>query len=62
MARKKIRSTRYDSAALLKTPQDIAAYLEAAMEDGDPRVIAAALGNIARAKGMPPRRRDEHRG
>src|ERR1700688_1582530 len=52
MARKKVRTTRYDSAALLKTRKDIAAYLEAAMEDGDPRVIAAALGNIARAKGM----------
>jgi len=52
MARKKIRTTHYDGVALLKTPKDIAAYLEAAMEDGDSRVIAAALGNIARAKGM----------
>ena len=52
MARKKTRTTRFDNAALLKTPQDIAVYLEAAMEDGDSRVIAAALGNIARAKGM----------
>lgn len=51
-ARKKVRTTRYDSASLLRTPKDIAAYLEAAMEDGDPRIIAAALGNIARAKGM----------
>jgi probable addiction module antidote protein len=30
----------------------MAAYLEAALEDGDPRVIAAALGDIARASGM----------
>jgi len=52
MARKKVRNTRYDSAALLKTPKDIAAYLEAAMEDSDPRVVAAALGTIARARGM----------
>jgi probable addiction module antidote protein len=50
--RKKVRTTRYDTATLLKTDEDIAAYLEAALEDGDPRVIAAALGNIARAKGM----------
>lgn len=49
MARKKVQTTRYDSAALLRTPKDIAAYLEAAMEDGDPRVVAAALGTIARA-------------
>ena len=30
----------------------MAAYLEAALEDGDPALIAAALGDIARAKGM----------
>jgi probable addiction module antidote protein len=52
MARRKIRTTRYDSAEYLKTPEHVAAYLEAALEDGDPRVIATALGNIARAKGM----------
>ena len=52
MARRKIRTTRYDNAALLKTPRDVATYLEAALEDGDPRVVATALGNIARAKGM----------
>ncbi|MSP76599.1 MAG: putative addiction module antidote protein [Rhodospirillaceae bacterium] len=52
MVRKKVRTARYDSAALLKTPKDITAYLEAAMEDGDPSVVAAALGTIARAKGM----------
>jgi probable addiction module antidote protein len=52
MARRKIRTTRYDNAALLKTPRDVATYLEAALEDGDPRIVATALGNIARAKGM----------
>ncbi len=52
MARRKTRTTRYDNAALLRTPHDVAAYLEAALEDGDPRIVAAALGNIARAKGM----------
>jgi probable addiction module antidote protein len=36
----------------LKTEQDMAAYLEAALEDGDPALVAAALGDIARAKGM----------
>jgi probable addiction module antidote protein len=34
------------------TPEAIAAYLDAAFEDGDPRVITHALGNVARAKGM----------
>lgn len=52
MACRKVKTTRYDSAALLKTPRDIAAYLEAAMEDGDPRVVAVALRTIARAKRM----------
>jgi len=58
MARRKVQTTRYDNVALLKAPRDIAAYLEAAMEDGDPRVIAAALGNIARARGMSALARD----
>ena len=30
----------------------MAAYLEAALEEGDPALVAAALGDIARAKGM----------
>ena len=42
----------YDSADYLKTPQDIAAYLEAAFEDGDPALITHALGVVARAEGM----------
>jgi probable addiction module antidote protein len=52
MARRKIRTARYNNSALLKTPRDVATYLEAALEDGDPRIVATALGNIARAKGM----------
>ncbi|HEY1300434.1 MAG TPA: addiction module antidote protein [Stellaceae bacterium] len=36
----------------LKTAEDIAAYLETAFEDGDPRLIAHALGVAARSKGM----------
>ncbi|MCG2808255.1 MAG: putative addiction module antidote protein [Coriobacteriia bacterium] len=34
------------------------AYLEAALEEDDPRVVAAALGDIARAKGMSQVARD----
>lgn len=48
----KTKTIPYDGSAFLKTPKQMAAYLEAALEDGDPRVIAAALGDIARAKGM----------
>ena len=42
----------WDAADYLETPEAIAAYLEAAMEDGDPALITAALGDIARARGM----------
>lgn len=36
----------------LVTDEDMAAYLEAALEDGDPSLIFAVLGDIARARGM----------
>ncbi len=42
----------YDAADHLKTEKQMAALLDASLEDGDPRVIAAALGAIARARGM----------
>jgi probable addiction module antidote protein len=45
-------TTKYDSADYLTTPEDIATYLEAAFEDGDPALIAHALGVVARAEGM----------
>ena len=45
-------TTCWDAAAQLRSPADMAAYLEAALEDGDPTVITAALGDLARAKGM----------
>jgi probable addiction module antidote protein len=45
-------TTPWDPADHLKTEEDMAAYLEAALDDGDPSLVAAALGDIARAKGM----------
>ena len=45
-------TTPYDAAANLNTEERMAALLEAALEDGHPQVIAAALGAIARAQGM----------
>lgn len=47
-----IETTAWDSAELLDTPEAVAAYLEAAFEEGDPSLIAHALGAAARAKGM----------
>ena len=48
----KTNSKPWDAAEHLETKEDIALYLEAAFEDGDPALIAAALGDAARAKGM----------
>jgi len=42
----------WDAAEHLETEEDMAAYLEAALEEGDASLVAAALGDIARAKGM----------
>ncbi|MBE7418288.1 MAG: putative addiction module antidote protein [Ideonella sp.] len=42
----------WDPAEHLNTEEDMAAYLEAALEEGDSALVAAALGDIARAKGM----------
>ncbi len=50
MAKNKTR--KYDVAAYLESEADVAAYLQAALEDGDAAVIVHALGNIARARGM----------
>lgn len=46
--------SRYDTADYLKSEEDIAAYLEAVMEEGgdDPAYIARALGVVARARNM----------
>ena len=48
----------WDAAEHLKTEEDMAAYLEAALDEGDSALIAAALGDIARAKGMSQVARD----
>jgi len=57
---KKTKTTRYDVAEHLRTPEEMAAYLEACIEeaDGDAAFIAKALGDIARAKGMSQVARD----
>ena len=42
----------WDAADYLETEEDMVAYLEAAFDEGDARLIVAALGDIARARGM----------
>ena len=56
----KTKTTRYDVAEHLRTPEEMAAYLEACFEEskGDASFVAKALGDIARAKGMTQVARD----
>src|SRR3989338_6300596 len=56
MARTK--TVPWDPAEHLKSEEDMAAYLEAALDEGDPALVAAALGDIARAKGLTALARD----
>jgi len=51
---KKTQTTRYDVAEHLRTPKEMAAYLEVCLDEakGDASFIVKSLGDIARAKGM----------
>ena len=49
---RKTQTKTWDITDHLKTESDMVAYLDAALEEGDASLIAAALGDIARAKGM----------
>jgi probable addiction module antidote protein len=57
---RKTVTTRYDVVEHLRSPEEMAAYLEACLEEagGDAAFIAKALGDIARAKGMAKVARD----
>jgi probable addiction module antidote protein len=55
---KKLKTCVWDAADNLDTEEDMAAYLEAALENGDPAIIVAAFGDIVRAKGMTKIARD----
>ena len=56
----KTKTTKYDVAEHLRTTEEMAAYLEACLDEanGDAAFIAKALGDIARAKGMTQVARD----
>ncbi len=47
-----LKTTAWDASEYLDSPDAIAGYLEAVFEDGDPSLIAAALGDVARTLGM----------
>ena len=48
----KTRTTGWDPAEHLGNRREMAGYLQAALDEGDPGLVAAALGDIARAEGM----------
>lgn len=48
----KIETTAFDSADYLNTAEDVAAYLDAYLEDGTPEEIRAALDTVARSRGI----------
>lgn len=54
----RVKTMPCDPSKHLETEADMAAYLEAAFEEGDPALVATALGDIARAKGMAQIARD----
>lgn len=52
MKKDMITTSLWDAAEHLETDEDMVMYLEAALEDGNPALISAVIGDIARAKGM----------
>jgi probable addiction module antidote protein len=57
----KTKTIPWDTTEHLKTDEDVAATLSV-IEDGDPELMVAALGDIARAKAMARRNAGEEQG
>ena len=53
-----LETRKWDVTEYLDTEERIALFLEAVFEDGDPASIAAAIGEVARARGMTNVARD----
>ena len=47
-----VNTKPWDASEYLKTEQDIIDYLDAAAETGDPTLMQAAIGDVAKARGM----------
>lgn len=48
-----LQTLPWDAADHLTTPEDVALYLEAVLDENDPELLRVALGDIARARGLP---------
>jgi probable addiction module antidote protein len=53
-----LKTTKWDVAEFLDSEERIALFLDAVFEEGDPSLIAAALGDVARARGMTQMAKD----
>jgi probable addiction module antidote protein len=47
-----MKTTKWDMAAHIQTPEDVKAYLEAALAENDTELLLAVIDDIARSKGM----------
>ena len=47
-----VKVSTWDVSEYLETEEDIAAYLNAVVDEGDPVLLQAALGDVAKARGM----------
>jgi probable addiction module antidote protein len=52
MKKPKLKTTKFDAADYLDTPDAVGVYLDDILESGDASLIAHALGVVARARGM----------
>jgi probable addiction module antidote protein len=55
----KTKTRAYDAAEYLASEEEMAAYLEAALEEGEPSLVVQALGAIAKARGMSQMAREK---
>lgn len=47
-----VKVSEWDVSEYLESEEDIAAYLNAVLDEGDPVLLQAALGDVAKARGM----------
>ena len=59
---KPVKTTVWDPAEYLETEEQVAVYLEDVFKSGDPDLIVAAIGDVARARGMSKIADDTNRG
>jgi len=59
---KSVKTTVWDPAEYLETEEQAIAYLDDIFKSGDPSLIVAAIGDVARARGMSKIADDTKRG